>query len=92
LTIWVADTDNNRVSVWSRPTIDTQTWSALSTFGTEGIGADDFNDPVQARVTADSGILWVVDHLNDRISVWTQSCPAQAAATPHTMVPSSWSG
>lgn len=76
LTIWVADTDNNRISVWSRPTTNAQTWTSLSTFGTEGIQPSDFDDPVQTRISADSSTLWVVDHLNNRISVWTQTCPA----------------
>ncbi|MFT4037896.1 MAG: NHL repeat-containing protein [Thermomicrobiales bacterium] len=76
-TMWVSDSYNSRISIWSRQDTSTQNWQALSTFGTYGLTGDDtFNRPAGLVVSPDSATIWIADTENHRISVWNQTCPA----------------
>jgi sugar lactone lactonase YvrE len=72
LTVWVADLDNNRISVWTRPNTTTgaTNWTNQTTFGTEGSGPGEFDDPSAVFVSADGLTAWVTELLNNRVSVW----------------------
>jgi sugar lactone lactonase YvrE len=74
LKAWVADTYNNRISVWTRPdtTTGATNWTNLTTFGTLGSGPGEFNLPTRVFVSADELTAWVADYGNNRISIWTR--------------------
>jgi DNA-binding beta-propeller fold protein YncE len=69
-TVWVADTFNNRVSVWKKIR---SRWVNLTTFGSQGSGPGQLSLPGDVAVSADGKTAWVADSDNDRISVWTES-------------------
>jgi DNA-binding beta-propeller fold protein YncE len=69
-TAWVADTFNNRVSVWKKIR---SRWVNLTTFGSQGSGPSQLSLPGDVAVSADGKTAWVADSDNDRISVWTES-------------------
>jgi DNA-binding beta-propeller fold protein YncE len=73
LTAWVGDTLNNRISIWTRSTTSSTTWTHSTSFGTNGSSADQFNAPKGVFVSANSLTAWVADQSNNRISIWTQS-------------------
>ena len=74
LTVWVADTSNSRISVWTRPSDTSTDWSHSVNFGSgPGSGADNLNYPGGVAVSADGRTAWVADSENHRISVWTRS-------------------
>jgi tripartite motif-containing protein 71 len=70
LTAWVADSSNNRVSIWTNAG---GTWTNAATFGTSGTGPSHFNNPRGVAVAGDGQTVWVVDGFNHRVSVWTNS-------------------
>ncbi len=72
-TIWVADKDNHRISVWTRTTNTSADWSHSINFGSEGSGNTNFNYPYGVAVSADGRTAWVADTFNNRISVWTRT-------------------
>ncbi|MFT4037897.1 MAG: NHL repeat-containing protein [Thermomicrobiales bacterium] len=75
-TLWVADTGNNRISIWSRPDAASQVWTPLWRFGSAGSAADQFNTPDGIVLSADGSTIWIADRLNQRMSLWSQTCPA----------------
>jgi DNA-binding beta-propeller fold protein YncE len=64
-TVWVADADNNRVSVWGK---SGSTWSNLTTFGPGVIGG-----AIGVDVASDGRTVFVTDHLRNQVSVWVGS-------------------
>jgi sugar lactone lactonase YvrE len=65
LTIWIADTMNNRIVKWSNSS------NGVIVCGSFGIGADQFNSPGGLFVdSAASNTLYVADTLNSRIQKW----------------------
>ncbi len=72
LTAWVADYNNNRISIWARPDATSKVWSYLAQFGALGSGASEFTYPTGVAVSADSRTAWVMDQGNNRVSIWTQ--------------------
>ncbi|MFM9106912.1 MAG: NHL repeat-containing protein [Chloroflexota bacterium] len=76
LTALVADTDNHRISVWTRPDTGANktNWTNQTTFGgpNSGSSTSEFNTPTGVFVSADGLTLWVADKGNSRISVWTR--------------------
>jgi DNA-binding beta-propeller fold protein YncE len=73
-TVWVADTQNDRVSVWTKT--GATTWANVTTFGSVGTDASQFNLPMGVAVAPDGQTAWVADYGNDRVSVWEAVCPA----------------
>jgi DNA-binding beta-propeller fold protein YncE len=73
-TVWVADTQNDRVSVWTKT--GATTWANLTTFGSNGSEPSQFNLTMGVAVAPDGQTVWVADYGNDRVSVWETSCPA----------------
>ncbi|MFM9105425.1 MAG: beta-propeller fold lactonase family protein [Chloroflexota bacterium] len=69
-TAWVADTGNNRISVWANAG---GTWSPLGTFGLPGAATGQLNQPVAVYAAASERTAWVTDTGNNRISVWTRA-------------------
>jgi hypothetical protein len=76
LTVWVADTNNTRMSVWTRPSTSSASWSNPTTFGSFGAGLSQFKNPYRVAVAPDGRTVWVADAFNHRISVWELACPA----------------
>lgn len=72
LTAWVADTENNRISVWTRPAASSTEWTNQTTFGSNGSGSDQLGGPNSLAVSPDGLTAWVVDTGYDRISVWSR--------------------
>lgn len=76
LTVWVSDAGNSRVSVWTRPSASSITWTNQLTFGSEGISASAFAQPRGLKASADGQTVWLADFGNQRVSVWGRVCPA----------------
>jgi DNA-binding beta-propeller fold protein YncE len=66
-TIWVADTSNYRVSIWTQTD---GTWPPQSQVGAEGDGFDQFRYPQAIAVSADGEKAWIADSLKARVTVW----------------------
>ncbi|MFM9107089.1 MAG: hypothetical protein ACKOWF_10385 [Chloroflexota bacterium] len=67
LSIYVADTDNNRIVHWTRATL-TSAWEAQTPFGSASV----FNEPEAVDVSADGKQVYVADTQNARVAVWSQ--------------------
>jgi DNA-binding beta-propeller fold protein YncE len=80
----VIDTGNRRISVWTRPSISSTTWSNSAQFGTYGWGERNFNHPRGVVVSADSLTAWVADAGNHRIAIWTRPDKDSTAWRPST--------
>lgn len=76
LTVWVSDTGNNRISVWTRPNANSTAWSSQTTFGSGGAGTGNVNEPIGLAVAADGRTVVIADADNDRIAVWANPCQA----------------
>ena len=76
LTMWVADTNSGRVSVWTRPNASSIAWTNQTTFGSEGSGASQLVSPRTVAIANGTRTAWVADTLNNRISIWELVCPA----------------
>jgi DNA-binding beta-propeller fold protein YncE len=72
LTVWVADTQNNRITVWTRPDASSTTWSYSAKFGTQGSGDSNLASPWNIAVSPDTLTAWVTDYGNNRVVVWTR--------------------
>ncbi len=72
LTTWVADYNNNRIVIWTRPDASSTTWSYNAQFGTAGIGDSGLNLPSGIAVSPDTLTAWVADYNNKRIVIWTR--------------------
>ena len=70
LTTWVADSNNSRIAIWTRPSTSSKTWSYRDSFGTRGEGDSNFRSPKGIAVSADTLTVWVADTGNNRIAVW----------------------
>lgn len=75
-TLWIGDSGNNRISVWSRVDPGNQVWTPLTTYGTMGTGPAQFDNPGKVSLAADEATIWVADTANSRISVLAVSCSA----------------
>ncbi|MEZ4561389.1 MAG: beta-propeller fold lactonase family protein [Thermomicrobiales bacterium] len=84
LTVLVADTYNDRISVWSRPDTGSIVWANQATFGTSGAGPDQLQRPMGVAISADGLTAWVGDKGNDRVSVWTRQDTGSTNWTNHT--------
>ena len=73
LTAWVADSSNNRISIWKRKSKSSKVWVNTKTFGTFGSEANQFKNPRGIAVAKDGKTVFVSDFDNHRISVWTYS-------------------
>ena len=71
-TLYVADSNNNRVSVWARTGPD---WTHQSNFGSAGDGPDQLSYPETLALSGDGRTLYVLDTENHQVSVWGLSCP-----------------
>jgi DNA-binding beta-propeller fold protein YncE len=78
LTLWIAATANNHLSVWTRNDDTSATWTYQSTIGSQGSGANEFFGPADVVVSADGLTMWVADSGNSRISVWRRANTATA--------------
>lgn len=76
LTLYVADTDNHRISIWTRTSADSAEWTNQSTFGTgPASGSDQFRSPHGVALAGDGLTAVIADQSNARISVWVRSSP-----------------
>ena len=77
LRVWVSDSGNARISVWTRPDDSSTAWSPQTTFGSYGTGPTQFGGTRGVAVSANELTVWVADTsgiTNQRISVWTLTC------------------
>ncbi|MFM8594171.1 MAG: hypothetical protein ACKOCK_07260, partial [Chloroflexota bacterium] len=86
LTVWVADSINNRISVWHRPDASSQDWTAQVRFGSKGEGPENFQTPGGLSVTKDGLEIYIADVANNRVSVWSRSNAAKTTWTPKTII------
>lgn len=64
--VYIADGNNNRVSVWTR---SGNTYIPFAVFGSEGSGENQLSGPRDIAIGTD-GKIFVADQYNNRISVW----------------------
>lgn len=69
-TAWVADSENHRIAIWTRPSATSTAWTNTTTFGSFGSDDPNFNYPEALAVSPDGKTLWVADTINHRISIW----------------------
>lgn len=79
LTAIVADSNNDRMSVWTRPDAASVSWTNVAVFGGAGSGLGQLADPRGATVAPDGLTLWVADSDNNRVSVWMRPDPTSTA-------------
>jgi DNA-binding beta-propeller fold protein YncE len=91
-TALVADTDNDRVSVWTRSSAGSSDWAHQTTFGSTGTGASEFRWPEAVAISDDGKTALIADTINDRISVWTRSSNSSTDWTNQTTFGSSGYG
>ncbi|MFT4039767.1 MAG: NHL repeat-containing protein [Thermomicrobiales bacterium] len=76
LTVWVADSNNSRISVWTRPDATSSAWTNTTTFGSLGGGANELYYPLSVAVSGGPTTIWIADSANNRVSIWAAACPA----------------
>ena len=91
LTAWVADTGNHRIAIWTRPNSST-TWTPQTTFGSDGSGPSQFQDPTASRSRVMALTAWVADTDNNRIAIWTRPNASSTTWTPQITFGSAGSG
>ncbi|MFN8664168.1 MAG: NHL repeat-containing protein [Thermomicrobiales bacterium] len=69
-TALIADTENGRVSVWTRSSATSTDWANHSTFGSGGTGAANLASPKGVELAPDGLTAWVADSVNNRVSIW----------------------
>ncbi|MGI9253376.1 MAG: NHL repeat-containing protein, partial [Thermomicrobiales bacterium] len=70
-TIWIADRDNHRISIWTK---SGGVWSDDAIVGSgPGSSSSEFNRPTGLAVTSDGLTMFVADKTNGRVSIWTKS-------------------
>jgi len=73
LSVWVSNVGTHRVSIWTRPNVDSNAWTWQASFGGgPGSGASELSAPMGLAVTADGMTALVADAGNSRVSVWTR--------------------
>ncbi len=82
LTVWVGDTGNNRVSVWTRPSTSSTAWSHAYNVGSPGAAPNQFTSPNGVAISCDTLTLYVGDSGNSRVSIWTRPNVASATWSP----------
>lgn len=82
-TALIGDADNNRISVWTRPSNTSTSWPNSTTFGSFGSGAGQLNQPRGIALTADDLTLLIADMDNNRVSIWSRST---ASSTDWTFI------
>lgn len=92
LTAWIVDTNNNRISVWSRPNAGSSAWNNQTTFGSFGDQPSNFFSPQDVTVSSDSLTAWVSDGSNRRIAVWTRPNASSTAWVNQTLFGSNGAG
>jgi sugar lactone lactonase YvrE len=92
LTAWIADTFNNRVVIWTRPTVTSTAWTYNTQLGTQGSGDSNLSAPWQVAVSADTLTAWVADTFNSRIVIWTRPDTTSTAWSYSTQFGSAGAG
>lgn len=74
LTVWVVDSGNQRVVVWTRPDADSTVWTFSTKFGSGGDGDGEFGQPQGVAVLPDGLTAWVSDvaPTSTGVSIWTR--------------------
>jgi DNA-binding beta-propeller fold protein YncE len=79
LGLYVADSGNNRIALWTRTTIS-GAWTAQTPLGngqpTAGTASDQFNSPTFVAISPDGLALYITDTSNNRLAVWTRTTTA----------------
>ncbi|MFT4041337.1 MAG: NHL repeat-containing protein [Thermomicrobiales bacterium] len=71
-TLLVADANNHRISVWTRPGVTSTLWTNATTFGASGDDPDQLKSPNSVTLAPNGRTAWVADTGHNRISVWTR--------------------
>ncbi|MFT4040581.1 MAG: beta-propeller fold lactonase family protein [Thermomicrobiales bacterium] len=83
---YISDYANNRVSIWSRPSTTSVTWSNLTTISMSSTGPDG------VTFSADELTMYVAYGDADSIGIWTRPNTGSLAWTEQTTMGSSGSG
>ncbi len=75
LTAYVSDKNNNRVSIWSRGSTGSNSWSHV-----ENIAAGTVASPQSLAIDAAGTKLWIDDFSNDQFAIWSESGGVWSAA------------
>ena len=78
----VADSNNDRVSLWKRDVADGSSWSHQLNLGSSGTGSEHLDYPSGVALSADNLTVWITDTSNNRISVWERPAQSGMAWTP----------
>jgi DNA-binding beta-propeller fold protein YncE len=70
LTAYVADSSNNRISIWMRSNTRGTDWRHVSNFGGHGRGPTQLHHPTGIALSGDGREMLIADSDNHRISVW----------------------
>ncbi|MFT4041336.1 MAG: hypothetical protein QM692_24350 [Thermomicrobiales bacterium] len=70
----IADSTNNRISLWARPTASSHDWTPLTTAGPDGFPPNPLAIPYGVAISHGGSALFASDYLNDRIVSWTVDC------------------
>jgi sugar lactone lactonase YvrE len=73
LTIWVSDSGNSRISIWTRPDATSANWANQTTFGSFGTGPTNLKLADGVWASSDGLSAWVADTGNHRVSIWTRA-------------------
>ena len=75
LRVWVADSFNNRIMIWTRPDANSSDWSFEVQLGTgiSGSGNNQFATPYGVAVSEDGLTAFVADAGNARVAIWKRT-------------------
>lgn len=73
--VWVADSFNNRIMIWTRPDANSSDWSFEVQLGTgiSGSGNNQFATPYGVAVSEDGLTAFVADAGNARVAIWKRT-------------------
>jgi len=83
LTIWITDTGNSRMVIWTRPDASSTSWTYSTQFGTSGASPESLWSPIGVFVSTDRLNAWVADQFNSRVTIWTRPGPSSPTWSPY---------
>lgn len=84
-TMYVADTLNNRVSVWTRTSTSSTSWSNLTTFGGSSTDSTVLQQPAGLEISSDGLTLWVCDG-HETVVIWKRPNVSSTSWSVHQVL------
>ncbi|MGI9253737.1 MAG: beta-propeller fold lactonase family protein, partial [Thermomicrobiales bacterium] len=72
LSAYVSDTNNDRISIWSRPDVNSAAWTWAGKFGATGWGLGQLSRPCSLAFSSNGLTCWIADSFNSRVSIWNR--------------------